>query len=56
MKAVFQQVWDTDDLLVSFDGGNAFRPWQLRPDWLTEGGWYGTVVTSPQLWPYAGLC
>lgn len=27
VKHVFQQVFDTDDLLTSFDGGNIFRPW-----------------------------
>lgn len=37
---VFQQVWQTDDLLTSFDAFNAFRPWQLDPSWKTSGGWY----------------
>jgi hypothetical protein len=41
VKLAFQTVWDNnDDLLVSFDGGNAFRPWKYDATWLTEGGWW----------------
>jgi hypothetical protein len=28
------------DLVVSFDGGNAFRPWRHNPSWKTKGGWW----------------
>lgn len=31
VKKAFQVVWDTDDLIVSFDAGNAFRPWKYNP-------------------------
>ena len=40
VKEAFTAIWGTEDLLVSFDGGNAFRPWQHNRDWLTDGGWY----------------
>jgi len=40
-KLAFQTIWDgNDDLLVSFDGGNAFRPWKYNPNWKTKGGWW----------------
>ncbi len=25
---------------MSFDGGNAFRPWKINRDWSTKGGWW----------------
>ena len=34
----FAAIWGTEDLLVSFDGGNIFRPWRYNPEWLTTGG------------------
>ena len=40
VKEAFAAIWQTDDLLVSFDGGNAFRPWRHKREWLTDGGWY----------------
>lgn len=40
VKAAFAAIWSTDDLLVSFDGGNIFRPWKYKKSWLTSGGWY----------------
>jgi len=40
VRAAFAAIWGTDDLLVSFDGGNVFRPWRYNPSWLTDGGWY----------------
>eukprot|EP00008_Paramoeba_atlantica_P014387 CAMPEP_0201497946 /NCGR_PEP_ID=MMETSP0151_2-20130828/68526_1 /ASSEMBLY_ACC=CAM_ASM_000257 /TAXON_ID=200890 /ORGANISM="Paramoeba atlantica, Strain 621/1 / CCAP 1560/9" /LENGTH=317 /DNA_ID=CAMNT_0047889133 /DNA_START=90 /DNA_END=1043 /DNA_ORIENTATION=- len=40
VKEAFATIWDTDELLVSFDGANAFRPWKYNPDWLTKGGWW----------------
>lgn len=40
VKAAFEAIWRTEDLLVSFDGGNAFRPWRYDASWLTRGGWY----------------
>lgn len=40
VKESFAAIWGTNDLLVSFDGGNVFRPWKYNPDWLTSGGWF----------------
>jgi hypothetical protein len=40
VKEAFAAIWKTNDLLVSFDGGNAFRPWGYDRAWLTDGGWY----------------
>ncbi|CAJ1380827.1 unnamed protein product [Effrenium voratum] len=40
VKEAFAAIWGTDDLLVSFDGGNVFRPWRYNWDWLTSGGWF----------------
>jgi hypothetical protein len=41
VKDVFRAIYDgADDLLVSFTGCNAFRPWQFDPSWRTKGGWY----------------
>jgi hypothetical protein len=43
VKQAFQQVWGTDDLIVSYDGGNIFRPWHLKESDTyskTHSGWY----------------
>jgi len=40
VKESFAAIWGTEDLLVSFDGGNIFRPWRYNPEWLTTGGWF----------------
>ena len=40
VRDTFATIWGTHDLLSSFDGGNAFRPWAGRPEWRTQGGWY----------------
>jgi len=40
VKDTFAAIWGTEELLVSFDGGNAFRPWRYKREWLTDGGWY----------------
>jgi len=40
VKQVFAAIWETDELLTSFDGCNVFRPWALEPRWRTQGGWY----------------
>ena len=39
VRTAFEKIWGTDDLITSYDGGNAFRPWEARPDWKTQGGW-----------------
>lgn len=43
-----RQVWeDQRDLIVSFDGGNAFRPWKIKPEWSTDGGWWHVDQVQP---------
>eukprot|EP00299_Pterocystis_sp_00344_P006068 c17829_g1_i1.p1 GENE.c17829_g1_i1~~c17829_g1_i1.p1 ORF type:complete len:329 (-),score=50.83 c17829_g1_i1:43-1029(-) len=58
VKKAFAQVWGTDDLITSFDGANAFRPWSVDPDWRTMGSWYHTDqngITKPGLHMVQGL-
>lgn len=38
VKRTFAAVWDTDDLLVSFDGMALWRPWAINPAWKTNRG------------------
>lgn len=40
VKETFEAIWDTANLLVSFDGGNVFRPWKRNFEWLTDSGWW----------------
>jgi len=42
VKEVFSKIWNNDDLCVSFDGFNIFRPWQLegKQDWKTSTNWF----------------
>jgi len=40
VKEAFAHIWETDDLLVSFDGCGVFRPPEYDPKWLTRGAWY----------------
>mmetsp|Transcript_1327 Transcript_1327/g.2226 ORF Transcript_1327/g.2226 Transcript_1327/m.2226 type:complete len:381 (-) Transcript_1327:330-1472(-) len=40
VKDAFAAVWSTNDLLVSFDGFGAFRPWKYKSSWRTRGGWF----------------
>lgn len=40
VRKAFSKIWNCDDLIVSFDGGNVFRPWQRKPEWRTEGSWW----------------
>jgi hypothetical protein len=40
VKDTFAAVWDTDELLTSFDGVNVFRPWVKENSWKTKGGWW----------------
>ncbi len=36
VRRAFASIWQTQDLITSFDGGNAFRPWKRNPEWLTS--------------------
>lgn len=40
VKAAFAAIWGTDDLIVSYDGGNVFLPYEYNREWRTCGGWY----------------
>lgn len=40
VKKVFAQIWNSNELCVSFDGAGCFRNWHLNPKWKTVGGWY----------------
>ena len=42
VRAVFEEVWGTDELLTSFDGCNVFRPWhnEALAHTKTLGGWW----------------
>lgn len=42
VKRAFGLIWNTEDLIVSYDTGNVFRPWQYNREWLTHGGWWHT--------------
>jgi hypothetical protein len=42
VKKTFAAIWDTPDLLTSFDGGCVFRPWQINRDWITRESWWHT--------------
>ncbi|HEX2590691.1 MAG TPA: phytanoyl-CoA dioxygenase family protein [Rhizomicrobium sp.] len=38
LKKSFAAIWDTDELLVSFDGMALWRPWAIEPSWKTNRG------------------
>jgi hypothetical protein len=40
IRTIFARLWNDSRLLVSFDGGGAFRPTSFEPQWRTTGGWY----------------
>ena len=40
VKKTFSAIWETDDLITSFDGVNVFRPWVKESTWKTKGGWW----------------
>jgi hypothetical protein len=42
VAVAFSEIWGcpSRELIVSYDGGNAFRPWKRNLDWLTHGGWW----------------
>jgi len=41
VKQVFTKVWNTTDLITSFDGFGFHRPWEYNPEWKTKDGyWY----------------
>ena len=53
VRAVFERIWQTKDLITSFDGCALFRPWlppHGDPAWRTQGGWWH-VDQNPLLRP-----
>jgi hypothetical protein len=42
IKEAFARLWGTDDLITSFDGICAFRPWHIDRSWRTRGPWFHT--------------
>ena len=38
VRKVWEQMHDTDDVIVSFDGANIQKPWGLNPDWRVGAG------------------
>ncbi|CAF3060452.1 unnamed protein product [Rotaria sp. Silwood2] len=50
VKKVFAQLWNDQQLLVSFDGCGIFRDWRYNPTWKTSGGW-NHVDQNPKLKP-----
>jgi len=40
VKQAFAKIWQSDDLVVSFDATGAFRPYKPHKEWLTNGGWW----------------
>jgi hypothetical protein len=40
VKKIFTQIWQTPELLVSFDAAGCFRDWHLNSSWKTISGWY----------------
>ena len=40
VKKAFAKIWNTNDLIVSFDGCNLYRPWKYYLDWRTKGKWW----------------
>lgn len=40
VRKAFESIWQTSELIVSFDAGNVFRPWSVNKSWATHGGWW----------------
>jgi len=38
VKKAFAKIWDTEELLTSFDAVSLWRPWNINPEWKTENG------------------
>jgi hypothetical protein len=50
VKKVFARIWNTQQLLTSFDGSGVFRDWRYNPTWKTNGGW-NHVDQNPKVKP-----
>jgi hypothetical protein len=50
IKRVYSHIWNSNELLVSFDGCGIYRNWYYEPKWKTTTGWYH-VDQNPILKP-----
>ncbi|CAF1081252.1 unnamed protein product [Adineta steineri] len=50
IKRVYSNIWNTNELLVSFEGCGVYRNWYYEPKWKTTTGWYH-VDQNPHLKP-----
>jgi len=50
IKRVYSHIWNTNELLVSFEGCGVYRNWHYEPTWKTTTGWYH-VDQNPILKP-----
>jgi hypothetical protein len=39
VQKIFSKIWNTDDLITSYDGFGVFRPYQYNSDWKTKSGY-----------------
>lgn len=40
IKRIYSRAWNTNQLLVSFDGCGIYRDWRFDPQWKTKAAWY----------------
>jgi ectoine hydroxylase-related dioxygenase (phytanoyl-CoA dioxygenase family) len=40
VKKIYSQIWNTNDLITSFDAFCFHRPFEYNPSWMTNSGWY----------------
>ncbi len=50
IKRVYSHIWNTNELLTSFDGCGVYRNWYYESTWKTTTGWYH-VDQNPILKP-----
>ncbi|CAF1361531.1 unnamed protein product [Adineta steineri] len=51
VKRVYSQIWNTNELLVSFDGCGIYRDWRYDSEWKTKPAWYH-VDQNPVIKPH----
>jgi len=40
VRKVFEEIWETKELLTSYDGFAGWRPWQYNSTWRTSPSWF----------------
>lgn len=50
IKRIYAGIWNTNALLVSFDGCGVFRDWRYDRQWKSKAGWYH-VDQNPRMKP-----